>query len=425
MNPHTSWKLSRKRDIDLVSFRDRADIYIVHGCAVTSRAGFQARQLLRRAQRLNREAIIVAVGCQAQLEPERIAEERLATHILGNISKFDLVSWLQAPGSLSHPLRANADKRPLSTCRPLPISCMHAQRARAFLKVQDGCDAFCSYCVVPHVRGSSRSLPHDEVRLQLDRFLDHGYQEVVLTGIHLGQWGKDLAPTQDLDSLLTNLQQGRLPYRLRLSSLEPMEWSESLIAHLSRWEWLCPHFHIPLQSGDSHILELMRRPYTPHQYASLILELHHRFPLAALGADVMVGFPGESEKQFANTYELISRLPLAYLHAFPFSPRPGTPAASMPGRIPSQELKRRAHLLQDLSRQKKLAFQTELLGRCVEVLAETEIETGWWRGTSENYLRVVFPASGSLKPGFLARVKLLELTEKGLMGKPVAIPLQK
>ncbi len=342
----------------LVSFRDHADIYVVHGCAVTSRAAFQTRQLLRRARRINPEATIVAAGCQAQLEPERIAEERLATHILDNLSKFDLASWLQFPGSLSHPLRPAATAaHQFGPFRPLAVNGMHSGRARAFLKVQDGCDAFCSYCVVPNLRGRSRSLPADEVRLQLDRFLNHGYQEVVLTGIHLGQWGRDLAPGQNFEALLTSLNQGPLPYRIRLSSLEPGECNAPLLERLARWEWVCPHFHVPLQSGDEQILGQMRRPYTPRQYAEVVRALHHLFPHAALGADVMAGFPGETEKQFANTYQLIDQLPLTYLHAFPFSPRPGTHAASIPHRVSSQELKRRVHLLNDLSRKKSWPFR--------------------------------------------------------------------
>lgn len=409
----------------LVSFRDHADVYIVHGCAVTSRAAFQTRQLLRRAQRINPDATIVSAGCQAQLEPERIAEERLATHILDNLSKFDLISWLRVPGSRPHPFRPTAGAHQVSPFRPLVVNGMHSGRARAFLKVQDGCDAFCSYCVVPNLRGRSRSLPADEVCLQLDRFLNHGYQEVVLTGIHLGQWGKDLAPGQKFEDLLTSLNQGPLPYRIRLSSLEPGEWNAPLIEHLTRWEWVCPHFHIPLQSGDEDILTQMRRPYTPRQYAEVVCALHRLLPHAALGADVMAGFPGETEKQFANTYQLIDRLPLTYLHAFPFSPRPGTRAASLPHRVSSQEVKRRVHLLNDLSMKKRLAFQKGLLGQCVEVLAETQIGDDWWQGTSENYQRVLFPAPGPLPQGFIAGVRLLDLTEKGLIGKPVAISLQK
>jgi threonylcarbamoyladenosine tRNA methylthiotransferase MtaB len=409
----------------LVSFRAPADIYVVHGCAVTERATFQTRQLLRRAQRLNPKAIIVSAGCQAQLEPQRMAEELLATHILGNNQKIDLIHWLKADGSLSHPVLANDNSCKPNTFRSLPVRTLHSGRTRASLKVQDGCDAYCSYCIVPYVRGNSRSLPQIEVRLQLDRFLVYGYQEVVLTGIHLGQWGKDLAPPQDLHGLLSSFEETPMPHRLRLSSLEPMEWSDVLMRHLSRWEWVCPHFHIPLQSGDAAILERMRRPYTPHEYAERITELHRLFPHAALGADVLAGFPGETEKQYDTTLKLINQLPLTYLHAFPFSPRPGTPAASMPGRVPSQELKRRVEALRNLSNQKKRAFQTSLLGQYVDVLAETEIEKGWWQGTSENYLRVVFPVPGVFQQGAIVRVKLLELTTKGLMGKPVAHPLQK
>ncbi len=409
----------------LVSFRDHADIYIIHGCAVTARAAFQTRQLLRRAQRLNPVAMIVSAGCQAELEAELIAKEQLATHILGNLDKFDLLARLQAPGSLAHPLMATGTSRRSDALKPLPVDSMHSGRARAFLKVQDGCNAFCSYCVVPHLRGKSRSLPEDHVRLQLDRFLANGYQEVVLTGIHLGQWGKDLSPHEDLDSLLTFLSQGRMPYRARLSSLEPMEWSEALIEHLPHRDWICPHFHIPLQSGDAAILERMRRPYTPHQYAERIMELHRIFPHGALGADVLVGFPGETEEQFGNTYRLIDRLPLTYLHAFPFSPRPGTPAASMPDRIPVRELKRRVRILRDLSDRKKRAFQAGLLGQYAEVLAEDETEPGWWQGTSENYQRVVFPASGAFQKGLIVRVKLEKLSARGFMGKPVTVPLQR
>jgi threonylcarbamoyladenosine tRNA methylthiotransferase MtaB len=409
----------------LVSFRTPADIYVVHGCAVTDRATFQTRQLLRRAQRLNPKATIVSAGCQAQLEPQRMARERLATHILGNHQKTDLIQWLQVEGSLAHPVLATDVPCKPSTFRSLPVRALHSGRTRAFLKVQDGCDAHCSYCIVPYLRGNSRSLPQLEVRMQLDRFRTYGYHEVVLTGIHLGQWGKDLTPPQDLHGLLTSFEGTPMPHRLRLSSLEPMEWKDDLMKDLSRWKWVCPHFHIPLQSGDAAILKRMCRPYTPHEYADRITEIHRLFPHAALGADVLAGFPGETERQFNNTLKLIHQLPLTYLHAFPFSPRPGTPAASLPGRVPSQELKRRVGTLRDLSNQKKRAFQMALLGQCVEVLAEAEIQKGLWQGTSQNYLQVVFPGPGVFQQGLIVEVKLLELTADGLMGKPLTPPLQK
>jgi threonylcarbamoyladenosine tRNA methylthiotransferase MtaB len=400
-----------------VSFRERADVYIVHSCAVTSKAAFQTRQLLRRAQRLNPHARIVVAGCDAQLEPGRFAAERLATHVLGNEEKFDLPRWLEAPGSLSSPCLALSDSRLYVRCKSLPTARMHSGRARAFLKVQDGCDAFCSYCVVPLTRGKSRSLPPGEVRAQMDRFLDHGYGEVVLTGIHLGQWGREFEPTLDLTHLLDFLSSGSLPPRVRLSSLESMEWSQSFIRLLSSAPWICPHFHIPLQSGDAEILRRMHRPYSPDDYANVIHELHILFPEAALGADVMVGFPGESEDQFNNTLRLIQQLPLTHLHVFPFSPREGTLAAGLPGRITGAELKRRARALQSIGAEKRRAFQIRFLGKWVEVLVEVREKPGGWRGTTPNYLQVLFASRSAPAPGSLVKVRIVRATENGLEGE--------
>jgi threonylcarbamoyladenosine tRNA methylthiotransferase MtaB len=401
----------------LESFRERADVYVVHSCTVTSKAAFQTRQLLRRAQRINPDARIVVAGCGAQLEPDRFADERLATHVLGNDEKFDLPRWLEAPGSLSDPLRALSNPRHCTDCRSVPITLMHSGRARAFLKVQDGCDTFCSYCIVPFTRGRSRSLPSGEVRAQMDRFIHHGYQEVVLTGIHLGQWGRDLDPEQDLVGLLRLLAVEHLPPRVRLSSLEPMEWSGELVRHLSSSPCICPHFHIPLQSGDEEILKRMHRPYTPREYSEVVRELQYLFPEAALGADVLVGFPGETEHHFNATFELINRLPLTYLHVFPYSPRKGTPAASWPGRVTGHELKRRTRLLQDLGAGKRLVFRERFVGRWVEVLAEVEEKPGWWRGTTPNYLQVRFSARHRPPPGSLTTVQITRATETGLEGQ--------
>lgn len=400
-----------------VSFRERADVYIVHSCAVTSRAGFQTRQLLRRAQRINPQALVVVAGCDAQLEAGRLANERLATHILGTTEKFDLLRWLQVAGSVSKPCHAVGDTNHPGTFRPLSVAHMHSGRARAFLKVQDGCDAFCSYCVVPYVRGRSRSLPLEGVRSQMDQFLNHGYQEVVLTGIHLGQWGKDFEPSQNLAALLRFLDKDPVPAHVRLSSLEPMEWSDELIGQLASHPWICPHFHVPLQSGDEEILKRMHRPYTPRQYSDIVQELRHLFPDAALGADVLVGFPGESEQNFQNTLQLIAQLPLTYLHVFPFSVRPGTPAALLPKRISSVELKHRAQALQDLAAEKKRAFGMRFLGRWIEVMAETEVKRRWWKGTSGNYLQILFHTSHALQLGTLVKVHVTQMTEAGLVGE--------
>lgn len=401
----------------IVPFREEADIFIVHSCAVTSRASYQTRQLLRRARRTNPLAKIVLAGCDAQCESDRICREGLATHLVGNTEKFRLVDCLNEEGTFSEPYLSVGNARSFFDFTVSPVSRMHNGRTRAFLKVQDGCDAFCTYCIVPHTRGQSRSLPAEDVQRQMERFIGSGYQEVILTGIHLGQWGKDLKPPQDLVGLLAHLPLERVLPRIRLSSLEPMEWSPKLINDLRSQPWICPHFHVPLQSGDAEILGRMHRPYTPHQYAELIHELHRHFPKASLGADVLVGFPGETERHFGSTTKLIEELPLSYLHVFPFSPRPGTPAATFEDRISNNEVKRRTQLLHQLNTQKKNEFRRRFLGHWVQVLVEKRVQPTWWQGTSENYLSVLFQSTRPLLQGSTVTVRLTDVTENGMEGK--------
>jgi len=413
-------ELLQRAGYRLVPFCERADIYIVHSCAVTAKAGSQTRQLLRRARRNNPNALVVAAGCYAQLDGDRIAGERLATHILGNPGKFDLVRWLNQPGSFERPCLA-LDRAPHSCpeFEVLPVSNMHTGRTRAILKIQDGCDSFCSYCVVPHVRGRSRSLPLSPVLAQMEELVGAGYLEIVLTGIHLGRWGKDLEPELSLSHLLENIASSSHPARLRLSSIEPEEFDSGLLGRISSDPWICRHFHIPLQSGDAEILERMRRPYGPQRYAELAAQIHAAMPDAAIGADVLTGFPGESEKQFENTLDFIEGLPVSYLHVFPFSPRPGAPAAGYPGQIQGGELKRRASLLQALGRRKKRAFREKFIGQIMEVLVETSPQPGLLEGLSGNYIRVLFPPSEDSCPGRLVRVRAAGFSGEDLEGELV------
>jgi threonylcarbamoyladenosine tRNA methylthiotransferase MtaB len=415
-----------------VSFRERADIYIIHSCAVTAKAGAQTRQLLRRARRANPEAKVVAAGCYAQLEGNRIAREGLATHILGNPGKFDLLAWLDRPGSFGEPCMAiePGARHPggiagqhgemgggIAGFDISPVSRMHTGRTRAVLKIQDGCDSFCSYCVVPFVRGRSRSLSAAHVLTQLREFIQAGYREIVLTGIHLGKWGKDLAPAQNLPDLLERIASSSpRPSRLRLSSIEPEEFDLRLLEVVSAAQWICRHFHIPLQSADAEILRRMGRPYSPGYYGDLVERLHATFPEAAIGADVLTGFPGESEKQFENTYEFIEKLPLSYLHVFPFSPRPGAAAADFPDRLQGEELKRRAGVLQSLGHRKRRVFRQSLIGQRLEVLAEAEVKPGLWEGTSSNYVKVFFRPGEKILPGAPVNVEVSGFRGEDLLG---------
>jgi threonylcarbamoyladenosine tRNA methylthiotransferase MtaB len=401
----------------VVDSRRQADITLVHSCAVTSRASFETRQLLRRARRGNPNGLVIAMGCDANLEWERMASEGLATHVLGNREKFDIVRWVTESGTFQNPCVAVSDPRKTHAFREIHVHEMATGRTRAVMKVQDGCNAFCSYCIVPYTRGCSRSLSPSAVRSQLDRFLEHGFQEVVLSGIHLGQWGRDLATPLNLASLFRQLKSGPLPQRIRLSSLEPLEWTQELITELSRTPEICQHFHIPLQSGDDEILNKMQRPYGVALYRELIEDMHRCFPDAAIGADVLVGFPGETDFQFENTLSLLRELPLSYLHVFPFSARPGTPASTMKGATDGRTLKTRCRVLRELSVQKRREFAQKFMGSELEVLVEKQDPMGNWQGTSDNYLKITFPASSGLGPGSVVPVRLMELSSHGLKGE--------
>lgn len=398
-----------------VPFSTKADLYIVHSCAVTNKASYQTRQLLRRALRTNPEAHLAVVGCDAQIHWHRYAQERLATHIVGTEEKFQLLSWLEKPGSLREPCIAVGDARRYGPLEPLAVTTMLGDRSRAFLKVQDGCDAFCTYCIVPFSRGRSRSLETSEVLRQLERLIAAGYREVVLTGIHLGQWGMDLG-LDGLGELLNAMDKVRHSARIRLSSLESKEITDNLLRALTAYSWICPHFHLPLQSGDGEILGAMGRPYGPEEYADTVQTLHKVFPHAAFGADVIVGFPGETDAHFSRTVRLLESLPVTYLHVFPYSPRPGTQAAAMKGRAVGDVLKGRVRVLRDLGRRKKWAFQERFVGAVLEVLVESALPANLWKGTSENYLTVHFSTKHSVEPGHLVRVRVNRSTDAGLFG---------
>lgn len=401
--------------------REKADVTIIHSCAVTARASFETRQLLRRARRRNPDGLVAVVGCNVHLEAERMASETLATHILGNEEKLDLPRWIDEPGTFHTPCMAVSAPREIQGFREICVRRMAIGRTRAVLKVQDGCDAFCSYCVVPYTRGCSRSLPMKSVRRQLDRFIAQGFREVVFSGIHLGQWGRDLADGGSLASLIRQMKLEGLPERIRLSSLEPQECNEELIGELRSTSGLCPHFHIPLQSGDDEILKAMHRPYGSSLYRDLLLHLHEMFPDAALGADVLVGFPGESPSRFENTLSLLRGLPLTYLHVFPFSARPGTHASTLKSRIDGRTVKARCSVLRELGAQKRRAFAERFIGGELAVLVEKR-EPGrpLWQGTSRNYLKITFTAPEDLEPGREVWVRLLEVNGQSLHGEMVA-----
>jgi threonylcarbamoyladenosine tRNA methylthiotransferase MtaB len=373
----------------------RADVTVVNTCIVTQRASYQSRQAIRKSIREDPTALTAATGCYAQTFPEELSRIEGLDLIAGNALKGHLHTVLQdcrkgVPTGL-----IQADFNDSLSEEVLPLS----ERTRGFLKIQDGCDSFCSYCIVPFSRGPLRSLDPLKTVALLRALSEQGYKEVVLTGIHLGKYGVDLSPASSLKDLLTLIGKQGLPLRIRLSSIEPKEVVPDLIRMAASEEWLCRHFHIPLQSGDNAILKRMNRNYTSEEYARLAESIHSQIPLAAIGADIMAGFPGEGDKAYRNTYELVKGLPISYFHVFPFSPRQGTAAWDFKDKVEEREIKKRAEALRTLGQKKRETFYRSCVGNTFRVLAQglDWSGTGMVKGLSDNYLPVLFPFPRAIK----------------------------
>lgn len=380
-----------------VSFTEEADCYIINTCTVTGRTDYQSRQMIRRALRRNPGALIVVTGCYAQTNLEELAKLPNIAVIAGNREKSSLPdiiarAWKQKKDGPSEPLpqRIHLGAFQEGDSLDVPLLKHFSGHTRAFLKIQDGCNAFCSYCIVPHARGRSRSLQPEIVREHMLAMAKAGYREIVLTGIHLGTYGQDLTPRTTLLHLLQQIEDQGIIQRLRLSSIEPQEISEDLLRLFKKAAIICPHLHIPLQSGDDEILSRMNRHYSRDFFRSLVEKVMISRPDTAVGLDVMVGFPGEDESAFQQTYRLIEDLPVAYLHVFPFSKRPGTPAQTMQNQVKEDEKKRRAEQLRLLGNEKRRLFMMQFIGQRLHVLVEgrRDKKTGCWMGFSENYLPV-------------------------------------
>ncbi|WP_372682337.1 tRNA (N(6)-L-threonylcarbamoyladenosine(37)-C(2))-methylthiotransferase MtaB [Desulfosarcina sp.] len=382
----------------------RADVVIVNTCTVTRKAAMQSRQAVRQAIRANPGARIVVTGCHAQTAPAELAAIDGVDLVVGNRDKHLIPRQIY-----SHPPAQASDEAPalgadiadIGRFQSLP-GIAHGNRTRPFLKIQDGCNAFCTYCIVPHARGRSRSLPMDQVLDQVEQLGRLGYREAVLTGIHIGCYGHDLTPAIRLVDLLERIREAGSIDRVRVSSIEPVELTDAIIGLAASGEdtmgRLCPHFHIPLQSGDDGILERMHRPYRAGFFKDLVQGIVGRLPNAAIGVDTLIGFPGETDQAFENTYALIRSLPVAYLHVFPFSAREGTPAFSFEGQVPAQVIKNRCARMRRLGAKKRREFYHGHVGKVVTVLVEAARDrtTGRLKGFSDNYIPVCFDGPDDL-----------------------------
>jgi len=419
----------RAQGHEVASTSDRADVIVVNTCTVTAAADSQARDAIRKLHAANPGAKIIATGCYAQRAPEELAALPGVLHVVGNSHKPEipaLVAKISPPQSgaaatatnfvsldaLADPKILTANIFDRSEFLSAPILGGEANHTRPTLKIQDGCNLRCSYCVIPFVRGKSRSMPPGEVVAEVRRLTAGGYREIVLSGINLGTWGRDLTPRVEFEDLLRRILDETDVARLRISSIEPLDVTADLIALFASTPRIAQHFHMPLQSGSDRILAAMHRWYRSEHYARRIELIRDQLPNAAIGADVIAGFPGETAEDHAATIEFIERRPFTYLHVFSYSVRPGTAAESMPDHVPAATIHARARELRVLSEKKSAAFRESQLGAAIEVLtlrhtnesnAATSAEA-WTPAISTNYIHVRF--AGIFPPNQLLRAKI-------------------
>lgn len=389
-----------------------ADVVIINTCTVTAVSSQKSRQMIRRATKNN--SLVVVVGCYAQSEPEEVAKISGVDVIIGTKDRIRIVELVEsALKNRGEKILQVGSVDGIIDFEELPHS---PHRTRAFLKIEDGCNNFCSYCIIPYVRGRVRSRTLENIRSESLKLSALGFKEIVLTGIHIGAYGRDLGKITLVDAIKTVLDAAN-PLRLRLGSLESAELTDELIALIKYDGRICNHVHLPVQSGSDEILKLMRRPYTTGKFSELTARLVEEIPEISIGTDLIVGFPGETDKQFSETLNFIERQPFSRIHVFPYSARAGTLAASLPNQIPVQIKKFRASRALELSRAKARRFSERLIGKDVEIIAET-MENGLIDGLSRNYVRVYVPDE-NIELGGVVRVLVEKIYRDGVAGKKI------
>lgn len=376
------WQGLEGRGYKVIDSLEVADLYIFNTCTVTNSASSHSRQLIRKAKKLSPDSTVVVTGCYAQVEPEEVSAMHDVDYVVGNEDKEKLLDIIDNGKSDLEP-KVLFNEQEMQNAQLTGFR----NKSRAFLKVQDGCEAYCTYCIIPYARGNSRSLAIDDIVSQVLSLDDAGHKEIVLTGIHLGAYGLDLNNSENFLSLLKRLESLNIDARFRISSIEPTEIDDEMVEFLTTSKKICRHLHIPLQSGDDDTLSRMGRKYNASYYRSKIEKIASAWKGVSIGADIMAGFPGEDEKAFENGCDLIKSLPISYLHVFPYSIRKGTPAATMAGHVKAEEKKRRCKVLREISEDKKRAFCQTFIGERLTVVKIEDKENAC-KTLSDNYIEI-------------------------------------
>ncbi|SEN08527.1 tRNA (N(6)-L-threonylcarbamoyladenosine(37)-C(2))-methylthiotransferase MtaB [Paenibacillus sp. OV219] len=404
------WQLFKNEGYEQVDFETTtADVYLINTCTVTNTGDKKSRQIIRRAIRRNPDAIIAVTGCYAQTSPAEILAIEGVDLVIGTQDRDKLMTYIADLHQERKPVNAVRNIMKTREFEELDVPDF-AERTRAFLKIQEGCNNFCTFCIIPWSRGLSRSRDPQSVLNQARQLVDAGYKEIVLTGIHTGGYGDDME-NYKLSNLIWDLDAIEGLERIRISSIEASQIDEDMIDVLNRSSKMCRHLHIPLQAGETSVLKRMRRKYTTEEFAEKIKLLHEAMPGVAITTDVIVGFPGETDEMFENGFKFMEEMNFAEMHVFPYSKRTGTPAARMEDQIDDEVKNERVHKLIDLSERMQLEYAKKYVGEVLDIIPEREHKgsegSGLIMGYSDNYIQVVFEGSVELV-GELCRVKITE-----------------
>ncbi|NQX57732.1 tRNA (N(6)-L-threonylcarbamoyladenosine(37)-C(2))-methylthiotransferase MtaB [Paenibacillus qinlingensis] len=416
------WQLFKNEGYEQVDFENTADVYVINTCTVTNTGDKKSRQMIRRAIRRNPEAIVAVTGCYAQTSPAEIMAIPGVDMVIGTQDREKIIPIVKQFESDRQPINAVRNIMKTRTFEELDVPDF-ADRTRAFLKIQEGCNNFCTFCIIPWSRGLMRSRAPESVIAQAEQLVAAGYQEIVLTGIHTGGYGEDIED-YSLAKLLKDLDKVEGLKRIRISSIEASQITDEVIDVLKSSDKMCRHLHIPLQAGDDQVLARMRRKYTTAEFARKIERLHEIMPDVAITTDVIVGFPGETEEMFRDGYKFMEQMKFSEMHVFPYSKRTGTPAARMEDQVDEEIKNARVHELIDLSEKMQLAYAQKFVGQVLEVIPERTYkgapDSGLYSGYSDNYVQLVFEGSEEMI-GQVCRVKVTEAGVNESKGQLVRI----
>lgn len=402
-----------KNNYNVVDFNDEADIYVINTCSVTNMGEKKSRQLIRQAHRQNKNATIIVTGCYAQLNPDAIAAIEGVNLVIGTNDRHKIVELYESLESTEKQINAVRNIMEQADFEEMPLIGNEINKSRAFMKIQEGCNNYCTFCIIPYTRGKLKSRKLPDIVQEAKRLVDFGYKEIVLTGIHLGNYGVDFKDGTSLAKVIKELLPIEGLERIRLGSIESVEVSEELIELFINNEKLCPHLHLPLQSGSEAILKGMNRHYTLKEFKDLVNNLRSKIKNLAITTDVIVGFPGEGDVEFNECVDTIKELGFTHIHVFPYSKREGTPAAKMDNQVPEAIKKTRVSLLNNLANESLNKFIDSLVNTEVNILLESENDV-YLEGFTEHYIRAKIKDNGLYKVGEIVKA-VVKTHENGII----------